>query len=74
MQGAGRPIEDPDLEKLLIQFMGQLKEEKRQFVTPLLVMEALYHRPNFKGGIDSPGFRGRIQNYIQSFIARNNFA
>ena len=74
MQGAGPPIEDPNLEKLLIKFMGQLKEAKRQFVTTLLVMEALFHRPNFKGGIDSPGFRGRIQNYIQSFIARNNLA
>ena len=69
MQGAGHPIDDPELEKILIKFMDQLTEEKQQFVTPLLVMKALFHRPNFKGGIDSPGFRGRVQNDIQSFIA-----
>jgi len=74
MSGAGHPLEDPELEKLLLKFMKELKEDKQQFVSPLLVMEALFHRPNWKGGVDSAGFTGRAQNYIQLFLARNNLS
>ena len=74
MSEAGHPLEDPDLEKLLLKFMKELKEDKLQFISPLLVMEALFHRPSWKGGVDSAGFTGRGQNYIQLFMARNNFS
>ena len=74
MAGAGRPLEDPKLEEILLKFMKELKEDKLQFLTPLLVMEAIYHRPNWKGGLESAGFMGRVQNYIQLFMARNNLA
>ena len=54
----------------MLRFMKDLQEDKLQFETPLLV----FHRPSWKGGVDSPGFMGTVQNYIQLFIARNNFA
>ena len=72
MSGAGHPLEDPELEKILLEFKKYLKEDKLQFVTPLLVMEALFHRPSWKGGVDSVGFNGRVQKYIQLFLTRNN--
>ena len=74
MKGAGHPLEDPELEKTLLRFMETLKNDKLQFVTPLLVMEALFHRPLWKGGVGSPGFKGRVQAYIQSFLARNSLS
>ena len=73
MQGAGRPLEDPELEGMLLKFMKTLKQDKLQFVTPLLVMEATFHRPLWKGGVGSAGFKGRVHNFIQGFMARNNF-
>ena len=74
MKGAGHPLEDPVLEKLWLKFMETLKEDNLQFITPLLVMEALFHRPMWKGGVGSPGFKGRVHNFVQSFLARNNLA
>ena len=49
MSGAGHPLEDPELEKLLLKFMKELKEDKQQFVSPLLVMEALFHKAKLEG-------------------------
>ena len=37
-------------------------------------MEALFHRPMWKGGVGSAGFKGRVQTFIQQFIARNHLS
>ena len=74
LDGAGHPLEDPGLEKHLLDFMAQLREDKVQFLAPLLVMEALFQRPNFKGGHNAPNFKSKVANFMQSFIARNNIA
>ena len=68
------PLEDMELEKILLNFMNSLKKDKLQFVSPLLVMEALFHRPMWKGGVGSAGFKGRVQTFIQQFIARNHLS
>jgi hypothetical protein len=73
MKGGGRKLEDSDLEHHLLDFMQQLQEDRLQVLNPLLVLEALFHRPNFKGGPESPGWRGKVANFLQSFQARNNF-
>ena len=74
MGGAGHPLEVPEFEKILLKFMKDLKEDKQQFITPLLVNEALFHRPSWKGGVESTGFMGRAQNDTQLFMARNNLS
>ena len=73
MKGAGRKLEDSDLEQHLLRFMQELHEDRLQVLNPLLVLEAIFQRPNFKGGPESPGWRGKVANFLQSFQARNNF-
>jgi len=67
MKGGGRKLEDPDLERHLLHFMNQLHADRLQLLNPLLVLEALFQRPNFKGGPDSPGWKAKVANYLQAF-------
>ena len=58
MAGTGRPLDDPQLEEILLKFMKNLREDKLQFVTPFLVMEAIFHRPSWKGALAVLGSLG----------------
>ena len=71
LKGAGRRVKDPVLEKKLIDYYNQLREELYPITTELLAYECLTHDDKFLGGSSSPLFTKRISDFLRHWRQRN---
>ena len=67
----GRKVENKQLEEHLLTFMKNLDEAHLQFVSSLLILEALDEYPNWLGGVTAPRFIDRAHQFVQRFRERN---
>ena len=71
---SGRGVANTTLEKLLLKFMAELDETHLQFLSRLLIMEALDNYPDWLGGPEGIRFMDRAHCFVQRFKDRNKLA
>ena len=68
----GRKVDNQALEDHLLKFMANLDEANVQFLSSLLILEALDEFPNWLGGVNAPRFMDRASQFVKRFRERNN--
>ena len=67
----GRKVTNPQLEAHLLGFMAALDDAHLQFLSPMLILEALEEFPSWLGGVDAPRFMDRAHQFVLRFRERN---